>query len=270
MGSREVARRFQTSHQTINRMRQRYRQIGLFKNRPRSGRPKVTTRPEDLYVTNIVARNRFVTRPETRHRLYAARGPGVRPVSVQTLRNRIHASGFKSRVPAKKPELSQRHKNARMAFSHAYVGWNNPQWRRVMFFDESMFHLKRMDGMKRVWRRRRERETCSSHSYPDSSLSRGRSHVVGRDFSDCKDRPGVHRRKPECTTLHQRSPYATSAVVSASDACRLYNFPGWQRHASSSAHCRWLLAAVGPREQKWLARDVPRFIMCRACLGCSR
>ena len=83
-----------------------------------------------------------------------------------------------------------------------------------------------------------ERETCSSHSYPDSSLSRWRSYVVGRDFSDCKDRPGLHRRKPECTTLHQRSPYATGAAVSASDAFRLYNFPGWQPHISSSAHCR--------------------------------
>ena len=39
-------------------------------------------------------------------------------------------------MPAKKPELSQRQKNARMAFNRAHVGWNNPQWRRVMFPDE--------------------------------------------------------------------------------------------------------------------------------------
>ena len=81
-----------------------------------------------------------------------------------------------------------------------------------------------------------QRETCSSHSNPDSSLSRWRSHGVGRDFSDCKDIPGLHRRKPECTTLHQRSPYATRAAVSAPDASCQYNFPGCQRQASSSAH----------------------------------
>ena len=121
MGSREVARRFQTSHQGINRIRQRYRQTGLFKDRLRSGRPKITTRAEDRYVTNVLARNRFVTGPETRRRLNAARGPGARPVSVQTMRNRIHACGFKSRVPAKKPELSQYRENARMAFSRAHV-----------------------------------------------------------------------------------------------------------------------------------------------------
>ena len=98
-----------------------------------------------------------MTGPETRRRLYAARGPGARSVSVQAVRNRIHAGGFKSKVPAKKPELSQRHKTTRMAFSRAHESWNNPQWRRVMFSDESRFYIKRVDGRKRVCRRRRER-----------------------------------------------------------------------------------------------------------------
>ena len=64
IGSREVARKFQTSHQTINRIRQRYRHTELFKDRPRSGRPKITTAAEDRYVTNVIARNRFVTGPD--------------------------------------------------------------------------------------------------------------------------------------------------------------------------------------------------------------
>ena len=37
-------------------------------------------------------------------------------------------------VPAKKPELTQRHKDARLAFSRAHARWNNPQRRRIMFF----------------------------------------------------------------------------------------------------------------------------------------
>ena len=66
----------------------------------------------------------------------------------------------------------------------------------------------------------RKRETCSSYSNLDSSLSRWRSHGVGRDFSDCKDRPGLYRRIPKCTT------YVTRAAVSAPDASRQYNFSG--------------------------------------------
>ena len=157
-----VARRFRTSYQTINRIVQRNRHNGLFKDLPRSGRPRVTTRAEDRYVTNVVARNRFLTGPEVRSRLYAARGPGARPVSVKTVRNRIHAGGFKSMVPAKKPELTQRREYARLAFSHTHARWNKPQWRRITFSDESRFYLRRVDGRKRVWRRRKERHVPAS------------------------------------------------------------------------------------------------------------
>ena len=45
--NREVARRFQTSYQTINRIRKRYRRTALFKDMPRSGQLKVTMRAED-------------------------------------------------------------------------------------------------------------------------------------------------------------------------------------------------------------------------------
>ena len=58
MQSREVARRFRTNHQTINRIVQRYRHNGQFKNLTRSGRPRVTARAEDRYVTNVVAKQK--------------------------------------------------------------------------------------------------------------------------------------------------------------------------------------------------------------------
>ena len=87
------------------------------------------------------------------------------------MQNRIHAGGFKSRVPVKKPELSQYHKNGRIAFSHAHVGWNNPQWRRVMFSEESV--VSEASGWQEMSLETMQRETCSSHSNPDSSLSDG-------------------------------------------------------------------------------------------------
>ena len=43
----------------------------LFKDRPPSGRPRVTTRAQDRYINNIVAR--FAPASETHRRLYAAR-----------------------------------------------------------------------------------------------------------------------------------------------------------------------------------------------------
>ena len=77
----------------------------------------------------------MLTGLEIHSRLCAPRGQSDLPVPVQTVRNRIHSGGFKAKVPATKPDLSQCHKDARMSFSRAYNAcWNNGQG--VMFSDE--------------------------------------------------------------------------------------------------------------------------------------
>ena len=53
----------------------------------------------------------------------------------------------------KKTELTQRHKDTRLRFSRAHVEWNNAEWRRMMFSDESKIYLRRIDDRKQVWRR---------------------------------------------------------------------------------------------------------------------
>ena len=72
--------------------------------------------------------------------------------SVQTIRNRLHAAGLKSCVPAKKPCLSQRHRAARLQFARNHVRWNRQQWQTVTFSDESRFCLRHIDRRLRVWR----------------------------------------------------------------------------------------------------------------------
>ena len=81
-----------------------------------------------------------MTTPEARSQRYAARGRVALPVSFMIVRNRIRAGGFKSRVSAKKQtELTQRHRDTRLRLSRAHVGWNNTEWRGMMFSDESKF-----------------------------------------------------------------------------------------------------------------------------------
>ena len=101
--SRRVAMAFNTSRQSIDRIRQRYAASGDVKDLPRSGRPGATNRAEDRLITNTTLRNRFTNAPTTTRRIRQQRGAGGIPVSVQTIRNRLHATGLKSRVPAKKP-----------------------------------------------------------------------------------------------------------------------------------------------------------------------
>ena len=122
--SRRVAMAFNTSRQSIDRIRQRYAAFGDVKDLPRSGRPRATNRAEDRLITNTTLRNRFTNAPTTARRIRQQRGARGIPVSVQTIRNRLHAAGLKSRVPAKKPCLSQRHRAARLQFARNHIRWN--------------------------------------------------------------------------------------------------------------------------------------------------
>ena len=101
----------------MNRIRQSYAASGDVKDLPHSGRPRVTNRAEDRLITNTTLTNRFTNAPTMTRRIRQQRGAGGIPVSVQIIQNRLHASGLKSRVPAKKPCLSQRHRAARLQFA---------------------------------------------------------------------------------------------------------------------------------------------------------
>ena len=106
----DVANQLNVHRSTIIRLRDSHRATGTVSDRPRSGRPKVTTQHEDRYIAVTVARQHFLDGPSLERMLRQQRGPGARRISVQTVRNRVRASGFSSRKPAKKPQIFQRHR----------------------------------------------------------------------------------------------------------------------------------------------------------------
>ena len=98
----DVANQFSVYRSTIIRLCDRHRATGTLSDRPRSGRPKVINQHEDRYIAVTVARRHFVDGPSLKRKMRQQRGPGARRISVQTVRNRVRASGFSSRKRAKK------------------------------------------------------------------------------------------------------------------------------------------------------------------------
>ena len=141
--SRRVAMAFNTSRQSIDRTRQRYAAFWDVKDLPHPGRrtvPRIDLSPTPRSETV------FTNAPTTTRRIRQQRSAGGIPVSIQTIRNRLHAAGLKSRVPAKKPCLSQRHRAAHLQFARNRVRWNRQQWRTVTFSDESRFVFDTLTG----------------------------------------------------------------------------------------------------------------------------
>ncbi|KAK7504477.1 hypothetical protein BaRGS_00004343 [Batillaria attramentaria] len=78
-----VARMFKCARITVTRLMQRLRQTGSTTDRPRRGRPLVTTPAEDRHIRVLHLRNRTITATET-----AATALGHR-ISRQTVYRRL-------------------------------------------------------------------------------------------------------------------------------------------------------------------------------------
>lgn len=150
----DVANQFGCSKLTITRLMNRLRQTGTTHDRPRSGRPRVTTERQDRHIRFIHLRNRFVTATATANATPGRHNPRI---SAQTVRNRLKQANLRPRRPYVGSILTVRHRRNRLAWARARVGWNRNRWRHVLFSDESRFLLRRSDGRTRVYRRPNER-----------------------------------------------------------------------------------------------------------------
>ena len=99
--TRAIARRFGVSHVTIVKLLRKFQETGDVKDRPKSGRPKTTTAIEDQHIGLFALRDKFSTAPDIRSTILQRRGFGARPFSIQTIRNRLHRRGLRSRKAAK-------------------------------------------------------------------------------------------------------------------------------------------------------------------------
>ena len=144
----EVNRRFGVHRNTISALWRRYQQSGNTRDRRRSGRPRVTSLRQDTYSRVTHLRNRLQTAALT-----ARSSPGLRNISPRTERNRLRERNIRPRRPAIRPVLQRRHRVARLAWCRAHLRFTG----RILFSDESRFHLDSSDARSRVYRRVGER-----------------------------------------------------------------------------------------------------------------
>lgn len=145
-----VARAFGCHRNTISRLQQRFHATGDVVDRPRTGRPRVTTARTDRFMTLTHLRRRFKTASST------AREYGI---SSQTVINRLrkNCNPIRPRRPYVGQIINNRNRNARVLWGRRHLRWRRAQWATVLFSDESRFNLSHADGRIRVYRRKGER-----------------------------------------------------------------------------------------------------------------
>jgi len=74
------------------------------------------------------------------------------PVSSETVRRILRKNSFKAVVKKKKPLLSARHRQKRLAFALKYREWTVEDWKRVIWSDETKINRFGSDGRQWVWK----------------------------------------------------------------------------------------------------------------------
>nr|CAH7721190.1 unnamed protein product [Callosobruchus chinensis] len=140
----QIVNRLDVVRSTLSRTIRRYEETGEVNSRPRTGRPTVSTRREDRYIAQLARRERSVTVPVLRSQFQRTFN---RAISTATIRRRALASGLRCRRPLKVPLLTARHRTARLQWAKDHQDWLLPQWRNVLFSDESRFGLRKCFGV---------------------------------------------------------------------------------------------------------------------------
>ena len=116
----DVARFFNITQSTISRLWSRFQATNSANDRPRSGRPRVTTRAQDRYIRLRHLRNRFLPVTSAAQAL-----PGQRRVSDQTVRNRLREAGLRARRPVQGNVLNQFHRQQRLRLRYSILAFTN-------------------------------------------------------------------------------------------------------------------------------------------------
>ena len=151
--NREVATAFGCHRMTIVRLRRRLQQTGTTRDRPRSGRPPVTN-PPGRSLPSPTASTEQVSdgHSDSKHSARTPNKPSDCEAKTPTTWNKTipAITSYAVDTPASTKTELRGPENVRR--------WQNRNWQRVLFTDESRFQLHVADGRRRVYRRRGERE----------------------------------------------------------------------------------------------------------------
>ena len=132
----DIARRFNVHRNTISRLKSKFAMTGSTDTLAGHGCPRITTRPQDIFILTRHLRNRFLSAESTARNI-----PGLRRISDRTVRNRLKEHGLKPCRPAVRPVLKVNHKRNRLTWARQRQHWNR-EWNRIMFTDASRSAFK--------------------------------------------------------------------------------------------------------------------------------
>ena len=154
LSQRHVDNVLGVSQSVVSRMWNRFITSGNVRHLHAGGRERSINEVQDRFLVVQARRYRFDNTTTLRRDFQNA--TGVR-ISTQTIRNRLHDAGLRSRRPAIRVPLTRYRVQMLLAWARDHVTWTQNNLAPVLFTDESGFCVDFTDRRARVWRMPNER-----------------------------------------------------------------------------------------------------------------
>lgn len=153
MSMRKIGEMIGKSKSSVQTVIRNYGNTGTLKVKPHSGRPNVLSDTTNRLIVRKVKENPKISAAKI--------GDDVRnelniKVSNETIRNVLRKNNFHCRVARNKPLISKKNKRLRLEFAKEHENKGMDFWNRVIFSDESKFHILGCGRRGKVWRKPNE------------------------------------------------------------------------------------------------------------------
>ncbi|KAI5086166.1 hypothetical protein C0J45_24088, partial [Silurus meridionalis] len=138
---RKIGKTLKVSPSAVTKTIKRYKETGSHADRPRKGRPRVTSAAEDKFIRVTSLRNRRLTAAQIRDQVNGTQSSSSRHISTTTVKRRLCESGLHGRISARKPLLKKGNKQKRLVWAKKHKEWTLDQWKSALWSDESKFEI---------------------------------------------------------------------------------------------------------------------------------
>jgi len=150
----EIAKKLNKSRHAVQNAYKKHLESNTLVDKPRSGRPRESTKRQDRMLKRLVLKNRRSSSKNLATQWYNAAGPSKSP---KTVRRRLNEQGLRGRIAIKKPFISKINQQKRLKFALEFLHFTKTDWQMVLWSDESKFNLVGNDSRRTfVWRSKNE------------------------------------------------------------------------------------------------------------------
>ncbi|XP_058810201.1 uncharacterized protein LOC131675290 [Phymastichus coffea] len=172
---REIAKKLKISLKGVHSTIKRFEDTGNHHDRPRTGRPKVTTSREGKHIVVTSKRNRRLTAPEICADINRSR---EKPVSLTTVKRRLNAAGLKRCVAVKKVRRSASEKMTPQCIVPTVKHGGSSVMVWGCFSGHGTGDLVKIDG---IMRKEQYKNILVRHAIPSGLRGPGRGFVFQQD-----------------------------------------------------------------------------------------